>query len=409
MQGVTQALGRDAHTLGGFELAIVSDVPLGSGLSSSASLEVAVLRALRALFGLALDDVTTRGSGQRAENDFVGAPVGVMDQMAASLADDHTALFLDTRTLQYEQVRVAGRWHRRDQLWRGAQPRERRLPHQAGGMRAGGRRAPRAAAAQSRAGQSAARGLTAGAIARRARHVITEDERVLESVAAMKAGNLGGLASCSRRRTPRSATISRCRTRNQSARRFGQPRIRGLRRPTHRRRVRRMNRRPRRCRRGSRGRITCVAHLRRAFRQSSECSCHSPADAHPAHPDTLPGTMLSGGVANAPLWRFRVPGSRFQVGFRVHVPRWVPVPDRANRGPHPERGPGPNPDLAHRTRDHVEPGTQRALEPGTQPGTLEPGTRNRTPQVPSLHHRNRPLVVPLRRAIAEHRQPGRRP
>ena len=191
VQGVTQALGRDAHTLGGFELAIVSDVPLGSGLSSSAALEVAVLRALRALFGLALDDVRLAQLGQRAENDFVGAPVGVMDQMAASLADDHTALFLDTRTLQYEQVRLpaggalvvinSGVAHN----------------HASGDYRTRRAECEQAAAAL-RVPQLRDLGLAdlprvaslPEPIARRARHVITEDERVLESVAAMKAGDL---------------------------------------------------------------------------------------------------------------------------------------------------------------------------------------------------------------------------
>ena len=105
MQGVTQALARDGHALGGFDLAIVSDVPLGSGLSSSAALEVAALRALRELFDLHLDDVRLAQLGQRAENDFVGAPVGLMDQMAASLADERMALFLDTRTLPTSRCR----------------------------------------------------------------------------------------------------------------------------------------------------------------------------------------------------------------------------------------------------------------------------------------------------------------
>ena len=145
---------------------IVSDVPLGSGLSSSAALEVArAARRCAMLFGLALDDVRLAQLGQRAENDFVGAPVGVMDQMAASLADDRTALFLDTRTLRYEQVPLpAGGGARGDQLRRGAQPRQRRLPH------AGARNASSAAAAlgvpQLRdlgPGRSAARGRAARA------------------------------------------------------------------------------------------------------------------------------------------------------------------------------------------------------------------------------------------------------
>ena len=107
VQGCTQAMTGAGITPGGFDMAIWSDVPLGSGLSSSAALEVAVMRALRTLFTLSLDDVLLAQLGQRAENHFVGAPVGVMDQMAASLADDHTALFLDTRTFQFEQVAAA--------------------------------------------------------------------------------------------------------------------------------------------------------------------------------------------------------------------------------------------------------------------------------------------------------------
>src|SRR5262249_34258086 len=94
---------RDAGLrVSGFDLAVASDVPLGSGLSSSAALEVSLLRALREAFALAIDDVEIARLGRRAENDFVGAPVGIMDQMAASLADEHTALFLAPRSRAYE-------------------------------------------------------------------------------------------------------------------------------------------------------------------------------------------------------------------------------------------------------------------------------------------------------------------
>ena len=79
-------------------------MPLGAGLSSSAALEVAVLRVLRAAFELELDDVKLALLGQRAENDFVGARCGIMDQMAASLADATSALFLDTRSLESRRV-----------------------------------------------------------------------------------------------------------------------------------------------------------------------------------------------------------------------------------------------------------------------------------------------------------------
>jgi galactokinase len=104
VQGVTQAAQRAGHALHGFDLRVESDVPLGSGLSSSAALEVSLLRALRQAFHLKMDDVEIARLGQKAENDLVGAPVGIMDQMASSLADETTALFLDTRHLSYEKV-----------------------------------------------------------------------------------------------------------------------------------------------------------------------------------------------------------------------------------------------------------------------------------------------------------------
>jgi galactokinase len=93
-----------AFDIGGFDLLVTSDVPLGSGLSSSASLEIALLRGLRELFALPLSDVDLARIGQRAENDLVGAPVGIMDQMAASLCQAGEALFLDTADLSFEPV-----------------------------------------------------------------------------------------------------------------------------------------------------------------------------------------------------------------------------------------------------------------------------------------------------------------
>jgi galactokinase len=104
IQGVTRILSRDTGSISGFDARIDSTVPLGSGLSSSASLTVSLMRALRELFGLVLNDIQIALIGQRAENEFVGARVGVMDPMAASLADHGTALFLDARTLSYERV-----------------------------------------------------------------------------------------------------------------------------------------------------------------------------------------------------------------------------------------------------------------------------------------------------------------
>jgi galactokinase len=192
VQGLTWAL-REAGfaDFDGFELAIQSDVPLGAGLSSSAALEVAVLRALRHAFVLELDDVRLAQLAQGAENDFVGAHCGIMDQMAASLADDTAALFLDTRSLKYRRVRL---------------PVDADLvvihsgvSHEISGGDYNTRRAECEEAAR-RLGVAQLRDLSSADVARvlelpdplghRARHVITEDERVLEAVSVLDGGDL---------------------------------------------------------------------------------------------------------------------------------------------------------------------------------------------------------------------------
>lgn len=79
---------------------VESDVPMGVGLSSSAALEVAVLRALRELLELHIDDVVLAQIAQQAEIQHAGVNCGILDQMASSLIDSGAMLFLDTRTLE---------------------------------------------------------------------------------------------------------------------------------------------------------------------------------------------------------------------------------------------------------------------------------------------------------------------
>lgn len=104
VQGVTQILAAAGHALPGCDLRITSAVPLGSGLSSSAALLVALFRAFRQLLSLSLSDLDIARLGQRVENEFVGAPVGILDPMACGLCQPGTALFLDTRDLRYERL-----------------------------------------------------------------------------------------------------------------------------------------------------------------------------------------------------------------------------------------------------------------------------------------------------------------
>jgi galactokinase len=83
---------------------VTSSVPIGAGLSSSAALEVAMLRGLRSLLALDLNDVQIAQLGQQAERQYSGVQCGIMDQMAASLGDSQHLLFLDTRTLEFQRL-----------------------------------------------------------------------------------------------------------------------------------------------------------------------------------------------------------------------------------------------------------------------------------------------------------------
>jgi galactokinase len=100
--GCIRTLEEQGHMIPALNIFITSSVPIGSGLSSSAALEVAMLRGLRSLLNLDLDDVQIAQFGQYAEQTFAHVHSGIMDQMASSLADCEHLLFLDTRTLHRE-------------------------------------------------------------------------------------------------------------------------------------------------------------------------------------------------------------------------------------------------------------------------------------------------------------------
>jgi galactokinase len=108
LQGATHLLLKENPNslVSGFTVEIHSNVPEGSGLSSSAALEISFLKALREAFQLKHTDAELALLGQRIENEFVGARVGIMDQMACALARAGEALFLDTKTLKYEQIKL---------------------------------------------------------------------------------------------------------------------------------------------------------------------------------------------------------------------------------------------------------------------------------------------------------------
>ncbi|WP_337001839.1 MULTISPECIES: galactokinase [unclassified Microbacterium] len=94
----------DADHIGGLDIAIASDVPVGAGLSSSAAIEGATASALNDLWHTGLDGTALARVGRRAENEAVGAPTGIMDQMASMLGAPDTAIFLDCRSLETQPV-----------------------------------------------------------------------------------------------------------------------------------------------------------------------------------------------------------------------------------------------------------------------------------------------------------------
>ncbi|MBG6055785.1 galactokinase [Salinibacterium sp. CAN_S4] len=105
--GVAWALGEagaDLAAVPGVDLYIESTVPVGAGLSSSAAIESAVAVALDEVWQLGLDRPTLAKAGQLAENKAVGAPTGIMDQSASLLGRDDHAVFLDCRSLESELV-----------------------------------------------------------------------------------------------------------------------------------------------------------------------------------------------------------------------------------------------------------------------------------------------------------------
>ena len=99
IEGCIRMLEQGGHIIPPVRIYVRSTVPVGAGLSSSAALEVATLRALRKLLNIPLSDVEIARLAQQAEITFAGVNCGIMDQMAASLADSQHMLFLDTRSL----------------------------------------------------------------------------------------------------------------------------------------------------------------------------------------------------------------------------------------------------------------------------------------------------------------------
>ena len=192
--GVAWALGRfgaDLGALGGFDLYIDSNVPVGAGLSSSAALECAVALALNDLWDLGLDRVTLAKVGQLAENEAVGAPTGIMDQTASLLGEPDCAVFLDCRGLDSDIVELGLADAGLEIL-----VIDTGLPHEHATNGYARRREACERGARELEGDSLrdvglddlprARALLDPVTFRRVRHVVTENQRVLDTVRTLR-------------------------------------------------------------------------------------------------------------------------------------------------------------------------------------------------------------------------------
>jgi galactokinase len=192
--GVIWALGQfgaDLAAVPGVDIYLESTVPVGAGLSSSAAIESSVAFALNEVWQLGLDRQTLAKVGQLAENKAVGAPTGIMDQSASLLGQADAAVFLDCRSLESAVVPLGLAAAGLEFLVIDTGVAHE---HATGGYRARRDSCERGAAAM---GVPSLRHLTVDDLERareilddetfrRVRHVVTEDQRVLETVRVLR-------------------------------------------------------------------------------------------------------------------------------------------------------------------------------------------------------------------------------
>lgn len=195
--GTAWSLVVDGVDVPGADLLVDGEMPRGAGLSSSAALECATAGALLDLAGETRSPATVALLAQRAENDFVGMPCGVMDQFASTHAQAGHLLLLDTRSLEVEQIPF-------DLAAEGLELLvvDTRAPHRlVDGEYAARRRSCEEAARLLGVPalrdvddlDAALRALPDETLRRRVRHVVTENGRVLDVVALLRAGDVRGI------------------------------------------------------------------------------------------------------------------------------------------------------------------------------------------------------------------------
>ncbi len=186
------------HAKSGFDAYFVSDVPVGAGLSSSAAIECSIGIALNEIWNAGLSKQEIALLGQKAENEVVGAPTGIMDQTASMLAQPDSAVLIDCKTLETELIPLG---LSKKGLVVAVMDTKVSHRHSDGGYRSRREACEKGAATMKVA---SLRELSAADLPnaeqklddvtfRRCRHVITENQRVLDAVNALKTSDMAGL------------------------------------------------------------------------------------------------------------------------------------------------------------------------------------------------------------------------
>jgi galactokinase len=197
LRGVSKFLESDGHQLAGADLVFGGNVPREAGLSSSAAVEVAATVFWQRLMGLQLDPVYVIKLSRKAENEFVGMPCGIMDQFISALGRQDHALFLDCRDLTYRHVPLRGNVKvvvcnsgvKRALAQSEYEVRLKQCRQAVAQMATAGL-AVKSLRDVEPSDLESARSALDELLLRRARHVVTENQRVLEAVKALAAGDL---------------------------------------------------------------------------------------------------------------------------------------------------------------------------------------------------------------------------
>jgi galactokinase len=193
LAGTAWALNASGYPVGPVRVAVHSDVPHGAGLSSSAALECAVLIALADLYGHEIDRAEAARIAQKAENEYVGAPTGVLDQSASLLCTEGNVMFLDCRDFSREQVPFDLAAEDLVMLVIDTQAPHRHVDGEYGARRADCEEAARRLGVPFLRDAPKDATLDDERLNRRMRHILTENDRVLETVAILKRGNVAGI------------------------------------------------------------------------------------------------------------------------------------------------------------------------------------------------------------------------